>query len=248
MNRQYSSLAFCYDRLNAHVGYDRWVGYILDRFREAGIPSGALVLDLACGTGSIALPLSERGYDVIALDASPEMLDCGRKKPGGDRILWLCQDMRSFELYGTVAAVVCCLDSINYITGRQGLRRCFSLVHNYLDPGGLFLFDVNSPYKFRTVYGEQQYVIDAPGVCCCWRNHFDPKAGLCDFELSIFAEEADGHYRRYEELQRERCWSRPVLTDALTAAGFELLSVAGDFDMTPPTDTSERFFFVCRSV
>ena len=168
MNPQYTSLAAYYDRLNSHIDYFGYAAFLASRFREYGVPDGSLVLDLACGTGNITLPLSEMGYDMIAVDSSCEMLDVGRRKPGGDRILWLCQDMRSFELYGTVAAVVSCLDSVNYLTGRRGLERCFSLVRNYLDPDGLFIFDVNSPHKFRTFYGENQYVMEAPGVYCGW--------------------------------------------------------------------------------
>ena len=110
MNPQYTSLAAYYDRLNSHIDYFGYAAFLASRFREYGVPDGSLVLDLACGTGNITLPLSEMGYDMIAVDSSCEMLDVGRRKPGGDRILWLCQDMRSFELYGTVAAVVSCLD------------------------------------------------------------------------------------------------------------------------------------------
>lgn len=248
MNPQYSSLASYYDKLNAHIDYEQWADFLVARFREGGIPSGSLVLDLACGTGNITLPLLKRGYDMIAIDVSPEMLDCGRKKPDGDKVLWLCQDMRFFELYGTVAAVVCCLDSINYITGKQGLKKCFSLVHNYLDPNGLFIFDVNSPYKFKNVYGENQYVMEAPGVYCGWKNHFDRKTGLCDFELSLFAEDLNtGLYRRYDELQRERCWRTDTLSNLLNDSGFHIISISDGFQMNPVGDETERIFFICRA-
>lgn len=248
MNPQYTSLAAYYDRLNSHIDYFGYAAFLASRFREYGVPDGSLVLDLACGTGNITLPLSEMGYDMIAVDSSCEMLDVGRRKPGGDRILWLCQDMRSFELYGTVAAVVSCLDSVNYLTGRRGLERCFSLVRNYLDPDGVFIFDVNSPHKFRTFYGENQYVMEAPGVYCGWKNHYDPRTGLCDFELSLFAEESPGIYRRYDELQRERCWSEKILSSVLSAAGFEIVAVYGDTGMNPPDENSDRLFFIARAV
>lgn len=248
MNPQYTSLAAYYDRLNAHIDYRGYAAFLASRLRENGVPDGSLVLDLACGTGNITLPLAEMGYDMIGVDASCEMLDLGRQKPGGDRILWLCQDMRGFELYGTVAAVVSCLDSINYLTGRRGLERCFSLVHNYLDPGGIFIFDVNSPHKFRTFYGENQYVMEAPGVYCGWKNHYDAKTGLCDFELSIFAEERPGVYRRYDELQRERCWSQNTLTHVLEATGFGLLAIYGGLDLSMPDDSSERLFFMAKAI
>lgn len=248
MNPQYTSLAAYYDRLNAHVNYREYADVLASLFRKHGVADGSLILDLGCGTGNITIPLSEMGYDMIAVDSSCEMLDLGRQKPGGDRILWLCQDMRAFELYGTVAATVSCLDSINYLTGRRGLEKCFSLVHNYLDPNGLFIFDVNSPHKFQRFYGENQYVMEASGVYCGWKNHFDAKTGLCDFELSIFAEERPGVYRRYDEIQRERCWSEKLLSSALLSAGFEIITVAGALDMSKPTKDSDRLFFVAMAI
>ncbi len=249
MTEQYSSLASYYDRLNSHIDYENWADFLDERLKENKIRSGSLVLDLGCGTGNITLPLSSRGYDMIGVDISPEMLDLARQKNGGDKVLWLCQDMRAFELYGTVAAVVSCLDSINYLTGKVGLKKCFSLVHNYLDPNGIFIFDVNSPYKFKNIYGDRHYVMEADGVYCGWQNCFDEKSGLCDFELSIFAEDSEtGLYTRFDELQRERCWSVNTLSKTLTGCGFEILSVVGGFDMSQPTDTSERLFFICRAI
>lgn len=246
MNTQYSSLAQCYDRLNSHIDYKRWANFLVTKFRENGIGEGSLILDLACGTGNITLPLSEYGYDMIGADISPEMLNEARNKKGAEKVLWLLQDMRSFELYGTVAAVVCCLDSINYVTGKVGLRKCFSLVHNYLDPNGIFIFDVNTPYKFKNVYKDNHYILEADGVYCGWKNHFDEKTGLCDFELSIFSENGS-NYIRYDELQRERCWPISVLSSLLNDTGFEILDTVCDFDMTKPKNDSERVFFICRA-
>lgn len=243
----YSALASCYDRLNAHIDYEGWADGVRDLLSSLNVPDDALVLDLGCGTGNLTLPLARRGYDMIGVDLSPEMLDAARRKKGADKVLWLCQDMRSFELYGTVAAVTSCLDSINYLTSKAGLDACFSLVHNYLDPDGIFLFDVNTPYKFETVYGDEHYVMEAEGVVCTWVNHYHRKSKLCDFELSIFVEEPDGRYRRYDELQRERCWSLKTLNSSLIKSGFEVLSVAEDLLGSPLTESSERAFFTCRA-
>jgi len=248
MNLPYSALAECYDRLNGHIDYAGWAKALADKMKSLGVPDGSLVLDLACGTGNITLPLAALGYDMIGVDLSPDMLNTARQKAGADQVLWLCQDMRSFELYGTVGAVVCCLDSVNYLTGRIGLRKCFSLVHNYLDPDGIFLFDVNSPYKFKHIYGNQQYILDADGVYCGWKNFYDEESGLCDFELSIFSERKDGSWHRFDENQRERCWSIKTLSSLLTACGFEILSVTSDLDGTPVEVTSERIFFTCRAI
>ncbi len=248
MNLPYSALAECYDRLNRHIDYEGWARALAHSMRARGVPDGSLVLDLACGTGNITLPLAALGYDMIGVDLSPDMLNAARQKTGADKVLWLCQDMRSFELYGTVGAVVCCLDSVNYLTGRIGLRKCFSLVHNYLDPDGIFLFDVNSPYKFKHIYGNQQYILDAEGVYCGWKNFYDEESGLCDFELSIFSERKDGSWHRFDENQRERCWSVKTLSSLLTACGFEILTVAADLGGAPVEETSERIFFTCRAI
>ena len=201
----YSAIAECYDALNSHIDYESFANFLNKEIRAGGESDGSIVLDLACGTGNITLPLLKRGYDMIGVDLSGDMLNIARNKKDGDKVLWLCQDMRSFELYGTVGAVVCCLDSINYLTSRQGLDKCFSLVHNYLDPNGIFIFDVNTPYKFEHVYGNNHYILEDDGIYCGWQNYFDKKSGLCDFELSFFYENDDGSYTRLDETQTERC-------------------------------------------
>jgi ubiquinone/menaquinone biosynthesis C-methylase UbiE len=132
MNSPYSAIAHCYDALNSHIEYEVWADKLRSTLQKHNVSENDLVLDLACGTGNITLPLSRHGFDMIGVDLSYEMLNCARSKEGSEKILWLCQDMRAFELYGTVKAIVCCLDSINYLTGRAGLNSCFSLVHNYL--------------------------------------------------------------------------------------------------------------------
>ena len=248
MSKQYSAIADCYDALNSHIDYKSWANKIATELSLPGVESSSLVLDLACGSGNITLPLSELGYDMIGVDLSYEMLNRARSKKGSEKVLWLCQDMRSFELYGTVAATVCCLDSINYLTGKTGLISCFKLVHNYLDPNGIFIFDVNSKYKFENIYAENHYVLEDEKTLCAWKNYYDSKSGLCDFELSFFTEQEDGTYVRSDENQRERYWSDNVLKKSLEGCGFEILKVLSDLDGSPVTDNSERIFYVCRAI
>ncbi len=250
MSQSYSSLAKYYDRLNCDIDYNAWADFISAQLEAHGIKKGSLLLDLACGTGNISIPLSKLGYDVIGADLSAEMLEEAlfKAQDAGADILWLCQDMRSFELYGTVGAVVCCLDSMNYLTGKQGFLNCLSLVHNYLDPDGIFIFDVNTPYKFKNVYGSNHYIIEADGVYCGWKNYYDAKSGLCDFELSLFIENKNGGYERHNELQRERCYSRTFIEGALEKTGFELIDIVSDFKMTKAEDTDERWFFICKAL
>ena len=185
----YDAIARVYDQLNRELDYEAWADFFeacFDRFLPA---RPALVLDLACGTGRMTRTLAKRGYDMIGVDGSADMLSEAYASLEGESILYLLQDMRSFELYGTVGAVVCCLDSINYLLEEKDVGTVFSLVHNYLDPDGLFLFDVNSPYKFSQVYGNNAYVLEdeteedgeVRAVYCGWQNAYNRESGICDF-------------------------------------------------------------------
>lgn len=245
----YAALWANYDKLNAETDYEEWADFLCVLFgRHSKIPVTS-VLDLGCGTGSMTFALHSRGYDMTALDISPEMLSCAREKAeeqGIGDVLWLCQDMRSFELYGTVSAVVCCLDGINHLTGYRDLDRCLSLVHNYLEPGGLFVFDVNTPKKFREFYADHDYILEDEGVLCCWQNQYDDRHGICDFLLSVFEENQDGTWNRTDTLQRERCYSRKRLTQSLEKAGFSVEGIYTGFHMEAELDSAHRWYIAAR--
>ena len=246
--KSYEALAGVYDALRGEVDYGAWGDFFERCFTRFGI-SPRLVLDLGCGTGSMTMELCRRGYDMIGVDSSEEMLSRAISRmysEGRSGILFLQQDMREFELYGTVSAVVSTLDCVNYLTEDGDLDRCFSLVHNYLDPDGLFLFDVNTPHKFRTVYGDNAYILEDATSLCAWQNEFDEKSALCRFYLSVFEQQQDGRYVRKDEEQTERCYSREELTGALTRAGFSDIAFFGDFEFGAPTDTTERWFVAAR--
>ena len=249
----YGALARVYDRLNADLDYEAWADFIEASFRQYLPSKPELVLDLACGTGTMTRTLSARGYDMIGVDGSADMLSEAYSRGTGEgKILYLCQDMRAFELYGTVGAVVSCLDSINYLLTEEDLLATFSGVHNYLDPDGLFLFDVNSPYKFAEIYGNHAYVLEdetpeGGAIYCGWQNEYDAESGICDFWLSIFEESEDGQYSRSDEHQRERCYSIDTLRALLEQAGFEWLGVFGDFEFSTPTDVTERLYIATRA-
>jgi hypothetical protein len=160
--------------------------------------------------------------------------------------------MREFELYGTVGATVCCLDSLNYLLENKDLDKTFSLVHNYSDPDALFIFDVNSPYKFENVYSDNAYVLEdeddeGRAIYCGWQNFYDKETRVCDFYLSVFSEDENGSYFRADEQQKERCYSKDELCDSLERAGFELIGIYSDYKFTLPTENSERWFFVARA-
>ena len=244
----YDLLAPIYDEINKEIDYGAWADFI-ERVLERECKSRPeLVLDLACGTGKMTLELARRGYDMTGVDYSVEMLDFARgeaEREGLD-ILWLCQDMREFELYGTVDAAVSCLDSMNHLTEPADLRRCLDLVHNYLIPDGIFVFDVNGKHKFDTVYADRSYVCEEGGSVCIWQNCYNERSRLCDFYITLFTERGDGGYDRYDECQRERMYTLRSLKRALSDTGFEFLSAYSDFDFSDATDSDDRIYIVAK--
>lgn len=250
----YGAISGIYDSINAQVDYSAWGNFVEACFERFLSDKPQLLLDLACGTGSMTLELARRGYDMIGVDASPDMLARAFERKLESEFssdpLFLLQDMRSFELYGTVGAVTCCLDSVNYLVDDGALEECFACVHNYLDPDGLFIFDINSPYKFEHVYGENTYVFeedDCGGSSfCVWQNFFDKESGLCDFYLTVFDKNEDGSYSRRDERQCERCYDESTVRETLERVGFELLGVYSDFEFSTPKENSERLYIVAR--
>ena len=252
MKDLYEALAPFYDAFNGDLDYGKWADFIEESFRRYYSGKVESVLDLACGTGRMTEELCRRGYDMIGVDISPDMLAVARasaeRKGMADRILYLCQDMCEFELYGTVEAVVCCLDAVNHVTDRAALSRCFHWVHNYLVPNGLFLFDVNSPYKFREIYGDRAYVLEDEGVVCAWQNHFSERTKLCDFYISLFEETESGLYERTDTARRERLYTIPMLRRLLKENGMELLCVCPDFSFGNIQENSERYYVAARAI
>lgn len=246
---QYSSLAKVYDALNFGCDYDKLASYLAGEIKSNEKVSTQLVLDLACGTGKLTLLLRGLGYDMTGVDLSGEMLSVAREecyKQGITDVLWLCQNMTDFELYGTVDACVCSLDSINYLTKISDVKKCFSLVYNYLIPDGIFVFDINTPHRFKSIYGNNDYVLEQDGALCAWQNEYNEKSRLCRFYLSIFTENEDGTYTRNDEMQREKCYTRRQIENALKDCGFKIIGVYGDLNHTPATENDEKWYFTVR--
>lgn len=250
----YNSIARVYDKLNAEINYSAWADYVEKCFLRYMPNKPEIVLDLACGTGSMTYELLKRGYDMIGVDGSEDMLSeaYARGTSFGDKnILYLLQDMRSFELYGTVGAVTCCLDSLNYLLSEEDLMKCFDTVHNYLEPDGVFVFDMNTPYKFENIYGDNSYIledkIDGLDVYCGWQNYYDKESEICSFYLSLF-EEIDGTYRRSDEEQHEKCYSLDTIRTLLYKCGFELLMVSSDYNFSEINDETQRWYFCAKRV
>ena len=164
----YDLLSPVYDKVNESLDYKAWADFIEKCARDNMTEMPTLVLDLCCGTGKMTLELARRGYDMTGVDLSAEMLGVARDAAEAEAldILWLCQDMREFELYGTVELCTCLLDSVNHLTEFSDLLKCFSLVHNYISPDGLFVFDINGRGKFERVYADNAFVVENGDDMC----------------------------------------------------------------------------------
>ena len=200
----YTEFAGVYDRFMDNVPYEEWCEEICSVLASFGITEG-LVLDLGCGTGKMTRLLKAKGYDMIGVDLSGEMLEIAMEQDH-EGILYLQQDMRELELYGTVAAVICVCDSLNYLLEKEDLKQVFSLVNNYLDPGGIFLFDMNTPHKYRDVIGDTVICENREHESFIWENYFDEETSVNEYDLTLFIEQESGLFARYEEFHYQRAY------------------------------------------
>ena len=242
----YDFLAGCYDRLTYDVDYAAWADYIEGHFRKKGLP-GKTVLDLACGTGSLTYELARRGYEMIGVDLSPDMLNEAMEKDmGGDDIppMFLWQSMDKLDLYGTIDACVCCLDSANYVIDKRKLQKAFQRVHLFMMPGGVFIFDVNTVEKLEGLDG-QVFLDETEDTYCVWRAEYNKRSKICTYFMDIFRlDEESGQWERGEELHEERAYTVEELTGFLQQAGFRDIKVYGELKMTAPRPGEQRVFFV----
>lgn len=243
----YGSFASVYDTFMDNINYEEWKSYLIGHLKENGITEG-LVLELGCGTGSMTELLAEAGYDMIGVDNSEEMLAEAMEKrvESGHEILYLLQDMQEFELYGTVRAVVSVCDGLNYITEEEELLQVFKLVNNYLDPGGIFLFDMNSVYKYQEILGERTIAENRGDGSFIWENSYDRESGINVYELALFLPREDGLYEKFEEVHYQRAYSLERIKDLLARSGLELLAVYDAYTTEPVREDSGRWTFVAR--
>lgn len=240
----YNEFAYLYDKLINDVDYKSWVDYYFKIFQRYGLKP-KLGLDLGCGTGNMTVELAKRGIEMTGVDLSEDMLMVAREKSEGLDILYLNQDMAEFELYGTVDFVISSLDCINYVTDKRELLRVFKLVNNYLDPGGLFIFDINTSYKLENVIGNNTFVIEDDNVFFTWQNEYDKKKKICDFYLTFFCKEGNG-YTRFDEQHSERAYEIDEIKTLIESSGMKLLKVYNSLSFDNPKKNSERVFFVAQ--
>ncbi len=240
----YENFARVYDELMDNVPYEEWSEFIIKILQEKEITDG-LVLELGCGTGKLMTLLGHAGYDMIGVDNSVDMLQIAREKTLGD-FLYLLQDMREFELYGTVRAVVSVCDSINYVTEKEELREVFRLVNNYLDPEGLFVFDFNTEYKYREMIGETVIAEDREDVSFIWFNEYDEESHLNDIDLKVFVQEEGNIYRKFQEEHVQRGYTLEEIKELLEESGLVFLQAYDEYTAQTPQPDSGRILVVAQ--
>lgn len=240
----YQTLAAYYDRFTDDVGYADWADFFERLFAREGMQP-KLILDLACGTGSLTKILAERGYEMIGADASPDMLMQAMQNTAdcAPRPLFLNQRMEALDLYGTVDVCLCCLDSVNYVTDPQVLQRAFARVHLFLEPKtGLFVFDINTPEKFTRLDGNA-YVREDKDVFCVWQAAVE--GDLCAYQFDIFTR-TGASWSRAQETHEERIYTTEALTDMLHKAGFCEIKTYGSQSFKPVQGGEDRIYFTAR--
>lgn len=239
----YDFFASFYDELTGDVRYDEYALYV-DRIIKEYCPDAKIVLDAACGTGSMTVRLAKLGYDMIGVDQSIGMLDVAKNK-SDDRVLYLCQDLTQLDLYGTIDACVCALDSFNHIESEGKLLEAFKKISLFTVEGGILIFDMNTLYKHREILSDNTFVYDLDDVYCVWQNFYNPDDSSVDIELDFFERQGDV-YRRYFESFSEFYYDEETVKDLLEQSGFELVGHFDNLSFEKPTGDSERTVFIAR--
>lgn len=245
---QYSDFAFIYDELMNDVDYNKWVEYIEDIIKSKNV-NVKNILELACGTGNLTIPLTKKNYDIAGIDISHEMLSVAKEKAEkeGVELVLLQQDIAEldFELYD-LDCVLCACDGYNYLTYDEEIQNSFFTVYDLLKKDGIFIFDISSFYKLSNILGNNTYGENREDICYIWQNYFDETENLVDMELSFFVKCEDNKFERFQEYHKQRAYKEDEILKMLKNAGFEDISVYGDFTLESPKDDAERIFFVCK--
>lgn len=245
----YNDFAYFYDGLFEKEEYEKRCAYITGILEKNGIKSGIL-LDAACGTGTLSRMLCDCGFDVIGIDASEDMLNVamGKEAESGKNIQYLHQNMADIDLFGTINCAVCTLDSINHVTEPEELESFFEKIGLFTEKGGIFIFDVNTEYKHREILKNNTFVYDTDEVFCVWQNELDSDSGTVHIFLDFFSPCGKEMYERYSEEFDEVLYSEEWLRETLTEYGFDVIGVYDDLTENPLRADSERAVFVCRKV
>ncbi|MBQ6944299.1 MAG: class I SAM-dependent methyltransferase [Ruminococcus sp.] len=246
----YSTFARYYDSLTANIDYKKRAGYFHEIIKRYKNTEGTILLDLACGTGSISEEMAKIGYDVIGVDYSDEMLGIAldKKFDSGLNIQYLCQDMRKLDLYGSMDITICALDSINHLNSLADVKKVFKNVALFSEPQGLFIFDINTLYKHRNILANNTFTYETDNVFCVWENTLVEDTDEVKMNLEFFELEENGLYSRTSDSFSEKAYSEESIEELLRECGFELLAKFGDDSFSPPACNSQRIVYAARCV
>ncbi len=254
----YTAFAKVYESFMDNIPYKDWTDFVTGIMKENNVKDGAIVCELGCGTGTMTRLFKKAGYDMIGIDISEEMLDVARydHQDESEGILYLNQDMREFELYGTVGAVVSLCDSMNYVTEKEDLLKVFKLVNNYLDPEGLFVFDMKTVHTYKDLMGNRTITDNRDESTLIWENRYDEKTRENNYNITIYTkaefendEEDDGLpplFEREEECHVQKAYEIGEIKELLKEAGLELVAVYADGKKQTPDEKSERVYYVAK--
>lgn len=243
----YSYFAQVYDLLTENVEYSERADYICSLLSENGI-DGGLLLDLACGTGSMSVELAKRGFEVTGVDLSEEMLAQAQNKmyASGESILFLCQDMCKLDLYGTIDCAVCTLDSLNHLKDENDVKKAFQNVALFLEDNGVFIFDMNTLYKHRKILADNTYIYEYDDLFCVWQNSLCEDNATINIDLDFFEKIGENTYERFSESFQEKAYSDETIEKLLNETGFELVNRYEEMTRNKPTETTQRTVYVAR--
>lgn len=244
----YSAFARYYDELTANIDYRKRGEYFHEIIRRFKTTKENILLDLACGTGSISEVMAGLGYDVIGVDNSDEMLGMAieKKFDSGLNIQYLCQDMRKLDMFGTIDVTICALDSINHLSSLDDVRKVFERTAFFSEIGGLFIFDVNTLYKHRRILADNTFTYETEHVYCVWENTLNPETDEVKMNLEFFELEENGLYSRSSDSFSEKAYSEAELEKLLAETGFELLAKYGDDTFESPAENAQRIIYAAR--
>ncbi|MDE6501336.1 MAG: class I SAM-dependent methyltransferase [Ruminococcus sp.] len=244
----YNVFARYYDELTANIDYKKRAEYFHEIIKKFKSTENNILLDLACGTGSISEEMARLGYDVIGVDNSQEMLGIAldKKFESGLNIQYLCQDMRNIDMFGTIDVTVCALDSINHLASVDDVRKVFERVSLFSEYNGLFIFDVNTLYKHRKILANNTFTYETDNLYCIWENSINPNNDEVKMNLEFFELEENGLYSRSTDSFSEKAYSEETIEKLLSESNFEVIAKYGDDTFSSPSETSQRIIYTAR--
>lgn len=243
----YEQFALIYDWALNELPYEDWLVYIEKIFNQYN-STPQLVLDLGCGTGSMTNLMASKGYEMIGVDLSEDMLSVAKQKAKDENleVMYLNQDMTELDLYGTIDAVISVGDSLNYVTEKEDLLEAFKKVNLFLNPGGLFIFDMNTIYKFEVALGNKTYAENHEDYAYIWENYYYEEESMNEYEVTIFIKNDEGLFEKSTEVHHERGYDIETVKALLLQAGFKIEAIFHDNTFEDVKDVTERMYFVAR--